>query len=129
MSTPIVAAADGFALPQNQLNLVRANIYFGFAILAVGVVFGFEQALNYAHIDIFRYYPGLHSYYQGLTMHGVFNALVLTTAFANGFIALTTARGLGRKLNDILLHAALWTLIVGSLMAAYAILAGKANVL
>ena len=129
MNTPIVSVSDGFALPQRQLNIIRTNIYFGFAIFAIGVLFGLDQALNYARIDIFRYYPGVHSYYQGLTLHGVFNALVLTTAFANGFIALTTARGLGRKLNDVLLHAALWTLIVGSLMAAYAILAGKATVL
>lgn len=129
MNTPIVSVSQGFALPQRQLNIIRTNIYFGFAIFAIGVLFGLDQALNYARIDIFRYYPGVHSYYQGLTLHGVFNALVLTTAFANGFIALTTARGLGRKLNDVLLHAALWTLIVGSLMAAYAILAGKATVL
>lgn len=129
MNTPIVSVSDGFALPQRQLNIIRTNIYFGFAIFAIGVLFGLDQALNYARIDIFRYYPGVHSYYQGLTLHGVFNALVLTTAFANGFIALTTARGLGRKLNDVLLHAALWTLIVGSLMTAYAILAGKATVL
>jgi cytochrome c oxidase subunit 1 len=129
VTTPIVCAPDGFELPNGQLNVIRANIYFGFAVLAIGVLFGLDQALNYARIDIFRYYPLIHSYYQGLTIHGVFNALVLTTAFANGFIALTTARGLGRKLNDVLLQAALWALLVGSAMAAYAILTGKATVL
>ena len=36
-------------------------------------------------------------------------------------MALTTARGLGRKLNAALLHGAFWTLLVGSLLAAYAI--------
>ena len=54
---------------------------------------------------------------------------MLTTAFANGFIALTTARGLGRKLNDALLHAAFWTLLIGSLLALYAMFTGKASVL
>ena len=129
MSTPIVSDPAEFLVPQNQLNVVRWNIYFGFAILAIGVIMGLDQALNYARINIFQYYPGIRSYYQGLTIHGVFNVLVLTTAFANGFIALTTARGLGRKLNDALLQAAFWTLLIGSLLAAYAMLIGKATVL
>jgi cytochrome c oxidase subunit 1 len=49
-------------------------------------------------------------------------------AFANGFIALTTARGLGRRLNDALLHAAFWTLFIGSLLAVCAMFSGKAVV-
>jgi cytochrome c oxidase subunit I len=129
MNTAVVSEPSGFALPQGQLNVIRWNIYFGFAVLAIGVILGLGQALNYAHVNVVHYYPVVKSYYQGLTIHGVFNALVLTSAFANGFIALTTARGLGRKLNDALLRAALWTLLIGSLLAAYAMLAGKASVL
>jgi cytochrome c oxidase subunit 1 len=129
VSTPIVSDSTGFSLPRSQLNAIRLNIYFGFAVLAVGVILGLDQALNYARIDIFKYYPGIISYYHALTIHGVFNALVLTTAFANGFIALTTARGLGRKLNGALLQAALWTLVGGSLLACYAMFSGKASVL
>jgi len=129
VSTPVVSEPSGFALPQGQLNAIKWNIYFGFAVLAIGVIMGLDQALNYARVDVVQYYPVVKSYYQGLTIHGVLNALVLTTAFANGFIALTTARGLGRKLNDVLLHAALWTLVIGSLLAAYAMLSGKASVL
>jgi len=129
MSTAIVAEPSGFSLPKSQLNAVRWNLYFGFAVLAVGVVMGLEQALNYDRVGTIQHYPVVKSYYQGLTIHGVFNALVLTTAFANGFITLTTARGLGRKLNNALVQAAWWTLFVGSLMAAYAMLVGKASVL
>lgn len=129
MSTPIVSKASGFSLPRSDLNVIRWNIYFGFAVLAIGVLLGFEQALNYARVDIFRYYPGIGSYYHGLTIHGVFNALVLTTAFANGFTALTTARGLSRRLNPGLLHAALWALLIGSLLASYAMFTQKATVL
>ena len=129
MSTAVVSDPSGFSLPQSQLNVIKWNIYFGFAVLAVGVIFGLDQALNYARVNVVQYYPVVKSYYQGLTIHGVFNALVLTTAFANGFIALTTARGLGRKLNDALLHAAFWTLLIGSLLAVYAMFTGKASVL
>jgi cytochrome c oxidase subunit I len=129
MSTAIVSEPAGFEIPQGQLNVIKWNIYFGFAVLAVGVVMGLDQALNYARINIFQYYPGIHSYYQGLTIHGVFNALVLTTAFANGFTSLTTSRGLAHKLNGLLLHAALWALLIGSLLAVYAMFTGRANVL
>jgi cytochrome c oxidase subunit 1 len=64
-----------------------------------------------------------------LTIHGVLNALVLTTAFANGFVALTTARGLGRKLNGPSLQLAFWLLSVGTLLAAFGILTERADVL
>lgn len=128
MSNPIVESPT-YALPSNERAFVKWNLYFGFAVLAIGVVHGLRQALNYAGIDTMNNLPGMHGYYQGLTVHGVFNALVLTSAFANGFIALTTARGLNRKLNPMLLQGALWTLIGGSAMAAYAIFANRASVL
>ncbi|SRR5579885_1883135 len=129
MSTPIVAESKGFELPREQLAVIRWNIIFGFAIFAIGVLFGLDQAFNYAKVDLIKDYPGIHSYYQGLTLHGVLNALVLTTAFANGFVALTTARGLGRKLNGALLRIAFWLLLIGSLLAAFAMLTGQASVL
>jgi cytochrome c oxidase subunit I len=129
VSASIVAQPGGFELPKGQLAAIRWNIVFGFVILAVGVLFGLDQAWNYARVNLIQYYPGIHSYYQGLTLHGVLNALVLTTAFANGFVSLTTARGLGRPLNAALLWLALWMLIGGSLLAAFAMLTERANVL
>ena len=127
--TPIVSDASGFSLPDDQRKVIRWNIYFGFAVLAVGVLFGLGQALNYAGVNIFQYYPGVRTYYEGLTIHGVLNALVLTSVFGNGFMALTTARGLGRPLNGFLLRSSFWTLVIGTVMAACAIVAGKATVL
>ncbi|HXZ87892.1 MAG TPA: cbb3-type cytochrome c oxidase subunit I [Candidatus Binataceae bacterium] len=130
MSTAIVYQPDRpFALPANQRRLISLMLYLGFAALAVGVVNGLAQALNYADIDVFRYFPGLHTYYEGLTVHGVFNVIVLTFAFANGFVSLTTARGLNRPLNDGLLWAAFVTLLAGAALAAGAILSGHASVL
>src|SRR6516225_10204132 len=121
MSTPIVAEPSGFKLPSQQMKVIRWNIIFGFAIFAVGMLLGLGQAFNYANVNLIKHYPVIHSYYQGLTIHGVLNALVLTTAFANGFVAPTTARGLGRKLSGALLQLAFWVLFVGSLLAAFAI--------
>jgi len=129
VSTPVVYDPSGFELPDVQRRLIGWNIYFGFALLAVGVLFGLVQALDHAHIRILPYLPGVNSYYQGLTIHGVINALVLTTAFGNGFIALMTARGLSRPLSTALLKAAWWLLFVGVMLAAYAMFTGQANVL
>lgn len=129
MSSAIVWDPTEFTLPQSQINVIRANIYFGFAVLAVGVIMGLGQALGYAHVNIVQHYPIVKSYYQGLTIHGVFNALVLTSAFANGFIVLATTRGLGRPLNGALVNAALAALLIGSLLAVYAMFSGQASVL
>ncbi|MFZ0890625.1 MAG: cbb3-type cytochrome c oxidase subunit I [Candidatus Binataceae bacterium] len=129
MSTPVVYDPAGFELPDVQRRLISWNIYFGFALLAVGVLFGLVQALDHAHIQILPYLPGIKSYYQGLTIHGVINALVLTTAFGNGFISLMTARGLSRPLSTALLQAAWWLLLVGVLLAGYAMFTGQASVL
>jgi len=130
MRTPVVDRPDApFALPNLQRRIISLTVYLGFSALGVGVINGLAQALNYAGIDIFRYYPGLRTYYEGLTVHGVFNVIILTFAFANGFVSLTTARGLNRPLNTGLLVAALVSLLIGSLLAAGAILSGHASVL
>ena len=71
----------------------------------------------------------MRTYYQGLTAHGVLNAIVMTFAFSNGFLALTTARALGKPLNTPLLAATVALLVGGTLMAGYAIATGQASVL
>ena len=129
MSSPVVHDPRGFALPDSQRAIIRWTIYLGFSALAVGVVNGLGQALNYAGIDILRFFPGMRTYYQGLTVHGVFNALVFTFSFSNGFLLLTTARGLGRKCNDALLVAMFATLVLGGLLASFAMFTGRASVL
>ncbi len=130
MSTAIVYEPERpFALPPNQRRLISLTLYLGFAALGVGVINGLAQALNYADIDVFHYFPGLRTYYQGLTVHGVFNVIILTFAFANGFVSLTTARGLNRPLNNGLLWASFVVLLAGSALAAGAIVSGHASVL
>ncbi len=129
MSSPVVHDPRGFALPDSQRAIIRWTIYLGFSALAVGVINGLGQALNYAGIDILRFFPGMRTYYQGLTVHGVFNALVFTFSFSNGFLLLTTARGLGRKCNDALLIAMFSTLVLGGLLASFAMFTGRASVL
>lgn len=127
--TPVAHGAEPFDLPAGQKALIRWHIYIGFTALAFGVMHGLAQALSYANIDILNWFVGLKNYYQGLTIHGVFNAMVFTFAFTNGFLSLATARGLGRPLHGGLLHAAFWTLVLGVLAVAYPMFSGTASVL
>jgi len=129
MSTPVVFNPAGFQLPANHQALIRWLIYVGFAALFLGFTNGLGQALAYTGIDVLQYFPGMRTYYQGLTAHGVLNAIVLTFAFGNGFLALTTARALGRPVNTGLLGATLATVVLGTLLAGYGIATGQASVL
>lgn len=73
---------------------------------------------------------GITSYYQGLTLHGVLNALVWTTFFIVGFFTYALVRSLNRELTYPRLNAAgLIIMIVGLLMAAVPILLNLATVL
>ncbi len=129
MSTSVVHDPTGFELPDSQRRAIRYMIYLGFAAVSVGFLNGLGQALSYAGINIYQYFPGMRSYYQGLTVHGVLNAIVFTFSFANGFLALTTARALGRPLNGKLLWATLAITLLGTGLAGYAMVTGQASVL
>ena len=121
--------ASGYELPASQRKLLRWTIYIGYFALAAGVAHGLAQALSYADIDILVYFPALRSYYQGLTAHGVANALFMTFAFANGFLPLLTARSLGRPLNKVLTHLTLWVLVVANVLVIFAVTTNRATVL
>jgi cytochrome c oxidase subunit 1 len=120
---------SGFQLPENQRKPLRWAMYVGYAALTAGIFHGLAQSLSYAGIDILGYFPFLKSYYQGLTAHGVANALIFTFSFSNGFLPLMTARALSKKLVDWLLWASFGLLALGNLMVIYAVASNKASVL
>jgi cytochrome c oxidase subunit 1 len=127
--TPTVLDPRGFDLPEVQKRSLRWTIYIGYVALTAGIFHGLAQALSYANIDILRFFPGLKGYYQGLTAHGVANAIVFTFAFSNGFLPLMTARALGRPLVGWLVHAGFVTLLLGNLLVIYAVTTNQASVL
>jgi cytochrome c oxidase subunit I len=129
MSTPIVYDPSGFDLPASHRAIIRRTIYIGYFAFVAGVMHGLAQALSYAHINILQYFPGLRSYYQGLTVHGVANALILTFAFSNGFLPLLTSRALGRRLNTGLLQTSFWLLLTGVILAVWKLTTNEASVL
>jgi len=127
--TAIVLDPAGFALPEEQKRWLRWTIYIGYVALTAGIFHGLAQAVSYANVDILRFFPGLKGYYQGLTAHGVANALVFTFAFSNGFLPLMIARALGRPLVTWLAAAVFIALLIGNLLVIYAVTTNQASVL
>ena len=119
--TSIVLDPNGYDLPVGQRRVLRWTVYIGYAALIAGVFHGLANALSYAGISMLGWFPGLHTYYQGLTAHGVANVLIFTFSFSNAFLPLMTARALARPLNGALLWGSFVTLVLGNVLAIYAV--------
>ncbi|RME84634.1 MAG: cytochrome C oxidase subunit I [Caldilineae bacterium] len=112
----------------------RISLYYivlaGIALF-IGTLFGPFQALDHARIDL---YPILRiffkSYYQGLSLHGVLNALVWTFAFSAGWLLYATAKALDRDYPSPLVPKLSFALmLVGVVIAAIPLLLNAASVL
>ncbi len=102
----------------------------GFLALAVGITIGVLQGFNYAGINLYPYLqPFLKTYYQGLTMHGVLNAFVFTFFTITGWLMYLPARELKLKPNMGLAWFTYGLMLVGTLMAAYAMFDNSSSVL
>jgi cytochrome c oxidase subunit 1 len=112
-------------------RLTGWQVGIGIGALTVGLWLGVLQGLEHAGIDLYsQLAPGIKSYYQGLTIHGVLNALVWTTFFICGFFTFAVPRSLQRPLRYVWLHtAALIVMVLGVLLAAYPLFANLATVL
>ena len=103
-----------------------------FASLFIGGSLGPFQNLEHAGLNFYPQleYIGIQSYYQGLTLHGVLNALVFTTFFIVGFMTFATVHSLKRDLSH---HAvtlvSLVVMTIGLLIAAVPILLNQATVM
>jgi cytochrome c oxidase subunit 1 len=120
-----------YQLSPKEKNFISLHLFFAILALAIGSLFGPLQALEHSGFDLYPYLqPIFKSYYQGLTLHGVLNALVWTTFFITGFLTLTVTFGLKRPLKYPKLNAlGFWTMVVGLVMAAIPLLLDEATVL
>ncbi|MDP9229249.1 MAG: cbb3-type cytochrome c oxidase subunit I [Bacteroidota bacterium] len=109
-------------------RLIYWELGIPIALLSIGIYHGLMQTVyrsgvihqsNFAHLD----------YYQGLTLHGVINAVVLTTFFAVAFGHATITFYLKKEPNKKLAWLSFWLMTVGTGLAAWAMLSGKASVL
>lgn len=120
-----------------EYKLTAWHIGIAMAALFIGGSLGPLQ--KYEHLSSvvpsLNFYPGLRSiglasYYQGLTIHAVMNALVWTTFFIVGFLTFAFTQSLKRELSHPKVNiAGLIIMVVGLLMAAVPILLNLATVL
>ena len=124
-------AEPGFDLSPGEKRFVAVHLLVAITALLVGSLFGPLQAFQFSGLDLYPYLePLIRSYYQGLTLHGVLNALVWTTFFIVGFTNLTTMKGLGRSLSHPRINrVGFWVMVVGLVMTAIPMLANAATVL
>lgn len=118
-------------LTTQEKRFIGWHLVVAIAALTIGSLFGPLQAFEHSGLDLYPYLrPLFKSYYQGLTLHGVLNALVWTTFFIVGFSALTTIFGLKRPLRYPKLNwVGFWVMVVGLVMTAVPLLLDQATVL
>lgn len=97
-------------------------------LLILGIWNGLTQTLFRAGVIKDTSFLGIE-YYQGLTLHGVINAIVLTTFFAVAFGNALMIFHLKKQLNKFTNILSVVLMVVGTLLAAGAMLSGKASVL
>jgi cytochrome c oxidase subunit I len=118
-------------LTDGEKKFIGWHILLGTIALGIGTFFGPLQSLEHAGLDLYPLLqPLIKSYYQGLTLHGVLNALVYTTFFITGFFTLTVTYGLGRRLRCPKLNlVGFIVMILGLVLAAVPLLLDQATVL
>jgi cytochrome c oxidase subunit I len=109
-------------------RLPLANFGVAFTAFGVAAAMAVMQALSRASLDLpFR---SARMYYLSVTAHGVLMALVFTTFFIMGFGYVVATRTLNRPLaTPRTAWAGFWVALLGTALAAGAILSGQASVL
>jgi cytochrome c oxidase subunit I len=116
------------AIEPGLKRLILIEIIFPVTLLILGIYHGLMQVLYRSGMIHRSEVLGL-DYYQGLTLHGVVNAIVFTTFFAVAFGYAVVRLYLGRPLHMPTAWLSFILMVGGTLMAAVAMLAGKATVL
>lgn len=143
MDTPMPLEND-FEFTKQEKQFIGWHLLVAIAALSIGALFGPLQALEHAgwfDYDLFRdllaplvepiglSYGGV-TYYQGLTLHGVLNALVWTTFFIVGFFNLTISYSLKMRQSIPMLNlVGFIVMVIGLVTAAIPILLDEASVL
>jgi cytochrome c oxidase subunit 1 len=113
--------------PKPLKNIITWMISFPSLFLIFGIYHGLMQVLLRAGIIKATEFWGIN-YYQGLTAHGVINAILLTTFFAVAFGHILIFQTLGRvQMTLVKISAAL--MFAGASSVLWAIFSGNASVL
>ena len=116
------------SISRSLKQVILIELFVPVTLLIIGIYHGLMQTFYRAGL-IHRASTAKLDYYQGLTLHGVINAIVLTTFFAVAFGHATIAYFLKKEPNRKVSWLSLMLMLTGTLLAAWAMLAGKASVL
>jgi len=108
--------------------IILSEIVVPMLLLVFGIYHGVMQVLYRAGVIKADSFLGI-DYYQGLTLHGVINAIVFTTIFIVGFSNALVMYALKKPLRPKVQWIAWLMMIGGTLMAAWAMFTGRATVL
>jgi len=119
---------DHFTLDTAHRAALLVLLIVPTVLLILGSYHGLMQVLYRSGLIRSTGVLGLQ-YYQGLTLHGVINALVFTTFFEVAFGYAVVAYFLRQGFAAPVTWLAVVLMLVGTLMAAFAMLSGSASVL
>src|SRR5579871_6943579 len=108
--------------------IILTELLVPLTLLVFGAYHGVLQVLYRAGVIRSTSFAGI-DYYQGLTAHGVINAIVLTTLFAVALGNVIVSQELGTGLSVFGAGLSLALMVIGAVAAAAMIFAGKATVL
>jgi cytochrome c oxidase subunit I len=109
-------------------KVILIELFVPISLLTIGIYHGLMQTIYRSGVIHQASFVKL-DYYQGLTLHGVINAIVLTTFFAVAFGHATIAYFLKKQPRKIASWVSMWLMVIGTLLAAWAMLSGNASVL
>ena len=109
-------------------KIILIELLVPLALLVFGSYHGVLQVLYRAGVIRAVSFAGIE-YYQGLTAHGVINAIVLTTFFAVALGHALVSQELESPLSILGAGLSLTLMLLGAVMAAAMIFTGKATVL
>jgi cytochrome c oxidase subunit 1 len=115
-------------LQKSLQRIILIELLVPLGLLVVGAYFGVLQVLYRAGAIQAKSFAGI-GYYEGLTAHGVINALVLTTLFAVALGHAYVSQELESPLSIFWAGLSLVMMLGGTVMVAVMIFAGKATVL
>ncbi|MDW8236566.1 MAG: cbb3-type cytochrome c oxidase subunit I [Bacteroidia bacterium] len=124
----IAVKREEFQVAPLSRALMIVEIVLPIVLLVLGIYHGFMQALYRAGVIQSSSFLGI-GYYQGLTLHGVINAVVLTTFFGVAFGNAVMQYYLRQPLIPGFHVASTGLMVMGTLIAAVPMLLGLADVL
>ncbi len=109
-------------------RLALANFWIAISAFTVASAMALMQALSRANLDL--PWRSAKMYYLSVTAHGVLMAIIFTTFFIMGLGYVFVERSLGRPIAlKKFAWTSFWVALLGTLLAVWAILWGKATVL